>query len=313
MSDVLAKKHESLATAKEIMDSLKGMFGQPKWSLRHEAIKYIYTKPMKERTSVREHVLDMIMHFNIAEVNGGVIDEANQVSFILESLPKSFIPFQINASLNKIEFNLTTLLNELQRFQNLTKDKGKEVEANVATTKRKFSRGSSSKSKVGPSKPNRKIENKGKGKTPKQNKGKKTAEKSKCYHCGENGYWLRNYPKYLAQKKVEKEAQGLRAKTSLELVHSNLCGPMNVKVRGGYEYFISFIDDYSRYGHVYLIQNKSDSFEKFKEYKAEVENESGKTIKTLRSDQGGEYMDLQFQDYLIEHGIQSQLSAPSTP
>ncbi|TYK14710.1 gag/pol protein [Cucumis melo var. makuwa] len=105
----------------------------------------------------------------------------------------------------------------------------------------------------------------------------------------------------------------LRAKTSLELVRSNLCGPMNVKARGGYEYFISFIDDYSRYGHVYLIQNKSDSFEKFKEYKAEVENELGKTIKTLRSDRGGEYMDLRFQDYLIEHGIQSQLCAPSTP
>ncbi|KAA0032702.1 gag/pol protein [Cucumis melo var. makuwa] len=113
MSDVLAKKHESLSTAKEIMDSLKGMFGQPKWSLRPEAIKYIYTKRMKEGTFVREYVLDMMMHFNIAEVNGGAIDEASEISFILESLMKSFIPFQTNASLNKIEFNLTTLLNEL--------------------------------------------------------------------------------------------------------------------------------------------------------------------------------------------------------
>ena len=59
---------------------------------------------------------------------------------------------------------------------------------------------------------------------------------------------------------------------------------MNVKARGGYKYFISFIDDYLRYGHIYLIQNMSDSFEKFKEYKAEVENELGKTIKILRSD-----------------------------
>ncbi|KAA0042463.1 gag/pol protein [Cucumis melo var. makuwa] len=72
--------------------------------------------------------------------------------------------------------------------------------------------------------------------------------------------------------------KGFRAKTPLELVHSNLCGPMNVKARGGYEYFISFIDDYSRYGHAYLIQNKSDSFEKFKEYKAEVENELAQII-----------------------------------
>ncbi|KAA0062682.1 gag/pol protein [Cucumis melo var. makuwa] len=183
------------------MDSLKGMFRQPKWSLSHETIKYIYTERMKEETSVRELVLDMMMHFNITEVNYGAIDEANQVSFILESLPKSFIPFQTNASLNKIELHLTILLNELQRFQNLTKSKGKEVEANVATTKRKFKRGLSSKSKAGPSKPNRKIEKKGKGKTPKQNKEKKTIEKVKCNHCGENGHWLRNCPKYLAQKK----------------------------------------------------------------------------------------------------------------
>ncbi|KAA0032954.1 gag/pol protein [Cucumis melo var. makuwa] len=119
MTDVLANKHKFLAIAKEIMDALKEIFGQPEWSLRHEAIKYIYTKRMKKGTFVREHVLDMMIHFNIAEVNGGAIDEANQVSFILESLLKSFMPFQRNASLNKIEFNLTTFFNELQRFQAL--------------------------------------------------------------------------------------------------------------------------------------------------------------------------------------------------
>ncbi|TYJ97024.1 gag/pol protein [Cucumis melo var. makuwa] len=68
----------------------------------------------------------MMMHFNIVEVNGGAINEANQVSFILESLSKSFIPFQTNASLNKIEFNLTILLNKLQRFQTLTIGKGED-------------------------------------------------------------------------------------------------------------------------------------------------------------------------------------------
>ncbi|KAA0059714.1 gag/pol protein [Cucumis melo var. makuwa] len=160
---------------------------------------------MKEGTSVREHVLDIMMHFNIVEVNGGAIDKANQVSFILESLSKSFIPFQTNASLNKIEFNLITLLNELQRFQTLTMGKGKQVEANIATTKRKFSRGSSSKTKVEPSKPNPQINNKGKRKTLKQIKGKKAAEKGKCYHCGLNGHWLRNCSKYLVKKKTEKE------------------------------------------------------------------------------------------------------------
>ncbi|KAA0042320.1 gag/pol protein [Cucumis melo var. makuwa] len=200
MSDVLAKKHESLATTKEIMDSLKGIFGQPEWSLRHEAIKYIYTKRKKEGTSVREHVLNMMMHFNIAEVNGGVIDEANQVSFILESLPKSFIPFQTNASLNKIEFNLTTLLNELQRFQNLTNGKGKEVEANVATTKGKFKRGSSSKSKAGPLKSNRKIEKKGKGKTPKQTKEKSRERSTRKLVLGKDFLRARSLSKLELEK-----------------------------------------------------------------------------------------------------------------
>ena len=81
--------------------------------------------------------------------------------------------------------------------------------------------------------------------------------------------------------------KSLRAKGPLELVHSNLCEPMNVKALGEYEYFISFIDDYSRYGHIYLIHHKSETLEKFKEYKTEVKNELGKTIKILRSDRGG--------------------------
>ena len=88
---------------------------------------------------------------------------------------------------------------------------------------------------------------------------------------------------------------------------------MNVKARGGYEYFVTFIDDYSRYGYVYLMQHKSDTFEKFKEYRAEVENQLGKTIKCLRSDRGGEYLDNDFEEFLIEHGIRSQLTAPGTP
>ncbi|KAA0046079.1 gag/pol protein [Cucumis melo var. makuwa] len=74
--DVLAKKHEFFATTEEIMDSLSEMFEQLEWSLRHEAIKYIYTRRMKKETFVREHVLNMMMPFNIIEVNGGAINEA---------------------------------------------------------------------------------------------------------------------------------------------------------------------------------------------------------------------------------------------
>ena len=109
------------------------------------------------------------------------------------------------------------------------------------------------------------------------------------------------------------KTKGYRAKEPLELIHSDVCGPINVKARGGYEYFITFIDDYSRYGYVYLMQRKSETFEKFKEFRAEVENQLGKTLKALRSDRGGEYLDIEFKDYLIENEIISQLTASGTP
>ena len=95
----------------------------------------------------------------------------------------------------------------------------------------------------------------------------------------------------------------LRTKISSELVNTDLCGPTNVKIQRGYEYFNNFVDDYSRFGHVYLLHHRFDSLEKFREYKAEGENQLGKAIKTLRPDRGEEYVDLRFQDYLIEHKI----------
>ena len=88
---------------------------------------------------------------------------------------------------------------------------------------------------------------------------------------------------------------------------------MSVQARGGYEYFVTFIDDYSRYGYVYLMQRKSETFGKFKEFLAEAEKQLGMSLKTLRSDRGGEYLDSEFEDYLLEHGIVSQLTALGTP
>ena len=58
--------------------------------------------------------------------------------------------------------------------------------------------------------------------------------------------------------------KGNRFKGILELIHTNMYGPINVRVRGSFEYFIIFIDDYSRYGYVYLLHHKFKAFEKFK-------------------------------------------------
>ena len=61
---------------------------------------------------------------------------------------------------------------------------------------------------------------------------------------------------------------------------------MSTEARRGFRYFITFTDDYSRFGYVYLMRHKSDSFDKFKEFKAEVENQLGKKVKALWSDRG---------------------------
>ena len=99
---------------------------------------------------------------------------------------------------------------------------------------------------------------------------------------------------------------GNRVEGLLELVHIDICGPMNVKARGAYEYYVNFIDDYSRYGYVYLMDRKSETFDKFKEFRAEVEKQLGLPIKSLRSNRGGEYLSDEFQRHLLEKGIVSQ-------
>ena len=65
--------------------------------------------------------------------------------------------------------------------------------------------------------------------------------------------------------------KGVKAKEPLQLVHSDVYRPLNVQKRGGYKYFISFIDDYSRYDYIYLMRWKFEIFEKFKEFRAETE------------------------------------------
>ncbi|KAK8652409.1 hypothetical protein V6N13_061427 [Hibiscus sabdariffa] len=104
-----------------------------------------------------------------------------------------------------------------------------------------------------------------------------------------------------------------RASDLLGLIHSDVCGPMNTQARGGFHYFITFTDDFSRYGYIYLMSHKSEALENFKEFRNEVQNQHGKSIKALRSDRGGEYLRHEFDELLKECGIVSQLTPPGTP
>ena len=70
-----------------------------------------------------------------------------------------------------------------------------------------------------------------------------------------------------------------RATDLLEIIHTDACGPMSVDARGRYRYFLTFIDDLSRYEYIYLMKHKSETFEKFKEFQSEVENHRKKKKK----------------------------------
>lgn len=89
-----------------------------------------------------------------------------------------------------------------------------------------------------------------------------------------------------------------KASELLGLIHRDVCGLMSTKAREGFNYFITFIDDWSIYGYVYLMKHKSESFDKFKEFQNEVQNQFGKMIKALRFDHGGEYLSHEFDDHL---------------
>ena len=84
-------------------------------------------------------------------------------------------------------------------------------------------------------------------------------------------------------------------------------------ILSGYEYYVTFIDDYSRKTWIYFLKNKSEVLRKFKEFKALVENCSERIIKTLRSNNGGEYTSKEFESFCKEAGIKRELTTPYNP
>ena len=80
-----------------------------------------------------------------------------------------------------------------------------------------------------------------------------------------------------------------RVKEIINLIDSDVCGPMSVKFLGGASYYVSLIDDYLRKTWVYLMKTKNELFDRFKKFQAQIENLLGKKIKILKYDNGGEF------------------------
>ena len=99
----------------------------------------------------------------------------------------------------------------------------------------------------------------------------------------------------------------------LDLIHSDVCGKITPDSLGGGLYFVTFIDHATRYTWVYILKNKNDVFSKFKEFKAMVERQYERKIKTLRTDNGGEYTSHIFERFLTNEGIRHERSIAKTP
>jgi hypothetical protein len=110
------------------------------------------------------------------------------------------------------------------------------------------------------------------------------------------------------EKSKDNRANGL-----LDLVHSDVCGPMQVASLGGSRYFLSFTDDYSKWSEVFCMKMKSEVLDYFRIWQKRAECHTGCKVRTLRSDNGGEYLSRAFKDHLMEHGITHQLTVPYTP
>jgi hypothetical protein len=99
---------------------------------------------------------------------------------------------------------------------------------------------------------------------------------------------------FMLGKNIKKAFPSSDSRTQgiLDLVHSNVCGPISSPSLSGCLYYVIFIDDYSRKCWMCFLKAKSDTFNKFKEYKAFIEKQTGKHIRTLRTNNGGEFESL---------------------
>ena len=114
----------------------------------------------------------------------------------------------------------------------------------------------------------------------------------------------------------------VRSQNLLELIHTDISGPFQHKTICGKQYFITFIDDFSRFCYIFLLNEKSQALETFKIFKAEAKKQLNRVIKVVRSDRGGEYYGRYtesgqnkgpFALYLEECGIKAQYTTPGTP
>ncbi|KAK9008737.1 hypothetical protein V6N11_075620 [Hibiscus sabdariffa] len=289
MTPELQKQHEDMV-AYEMIQNLKEIYEGQARQERYETSKALFQCKMSEGSPVGAHVIKMMGYIQTLEKLGFALNDELAIDVILQSLPDSFSQFILNFNMNEIEKTLPQLLGMLRTIEGNMKKGGSKSVLMVHEAKGKGKKVAKSKG-IGKTKP--------KGKEALKPKGG-VSKHGKCFHCdtgcgshictsvqglhtrrnlakGDIDIRVGNGARVAAlafdvcescllgkMTKAPFNGKGERASDLLGLIHSDLCGPMNTQARGGYQYFITFTDDFSRYGYIYLMRHKSESLEKFK-------------------------------------------------
>ncbi|KAF2902290.1 hypothetical protein ILUMI_03898 [Ignelater luminosus] len=105
----------------------------------------------------------------------------------------------------------------------------------------------------------------------------------------------------------------VRANEPLELIHTDICGPITPEAWNGKKYFVTFTDDYTHFNETYIFERKCHMFEKFQDYEAKVSNRFKKGIVRISCDNGGEYLSNEFKEFCRKRGINIEYTIPYTP
>ena len=125
---------------------------------------------------------------------------------------------------------------------------------------------------------------------------------SHCKHCLSGKMHQFSFPVSVFQ-----------ASKPLELVHSNVWGPAPVKSSKDFQYYVLFVDEYSKFTWLYLLKHKFDVLNIFKFFEVTAENQLDSKIKVLRTDNSGEFTSNAFKNFCSSHGLIQQFSCPHTP
>uniref|UniRef100_A0A2N9I6A1 Integrase catalytic domain-containing protein n=1 Tax=Fagus sylvatica TaxID=28930 RepID=A0A2N9I6A1_FAGSY len=297
-----------IENAKEYFKAVEDRFRSADKSLGGRLMAELTTMKFDGSRGMNEHVLEMTNLAARLKSLGMNVDESFLVQFILNSLPTQYGPFQIHYNTIKEKWNVNELASMLIQEEARLRQQGQHS-VNV------MSHGVGSKGK----KPKKSFKKDPlKGYLSIQN-----IKENEHFIVLGNGTQVPVVGVGTLRKQTKHTKKGAtRSGNLLEIVHTDICGPFDSPSFGGEKYFITFIDDFSRYGYVYLLHEKSQAINALKAYIAEVERQLDRKVKIIRSDRGGEYYGRYdgirqcprpFAKFLEEHGICAQYTMPGTP